>query len=77
MKSEKVFNVWAMIVLFCAFLMILWMLFRVFTAPDPVEWPMEKARIEKLMKKHGVEIVEIRWDNSMWFLRNGRYCQLK
>ena len=76
--GEKIFNIWAMIVLFCAYLMILWMVFRIFTVEAPVEWPVEgKARIEKLIKKHGVEVVEVRWDDSMWFLRNGRYCKLK
>ena len=78
-RGEKVFNIcWAIFVLFCAYLIIFWMLFRVFTAPAPVEWPVEgKARIERLMKKHGVEVVVVRWDGTMWFERNGQWCRFK
>lgn len=76
----------ALVILGCAFLMISWMLFKIFTTatddrPPRILPKNEKVRVERLLKKHGLldgaTIIEVADDGSYWFERGGRRCQLK
>ena len=75
----------ALIILFIAWCMICWMLFKIFTTeptacPPRVLSATEKIRYERLLQKHGlagqVSVVEVMPDGTMYFMRDGKRCLL-
>ena len=45
------------------------------------QWPeARKAEIKKLLHKHGLtgfSVVEVHWDDSLWFRRDGKLCKFQ
>ncbi|MDP2218514.1 MAG: hypothetical protein Q8J68_14650 [Methanolobus sp.] len=81
---EKIGKRLAIIVLFIAWLMICWLLFKVFTT-DPEDRPprvlseYQKVKIEKHCqdRKIRLEVIEIETDGRMTYLLNGQRCEIK
>lgn len=75
----------ATFILVCALCLICYLFYRIFTiAPEDrdshVMQATEKARFEKLLRKHGLQgqitLIEVADDGSLWFERGGRKCSL-
>ena len=86
-KAERIGKIAALIILVGALALIIYFFILVFSEgtdnrpPHVLPTAAEKIRVERLIKKHGLQyqasVIEIREDKSMWFRRGGQWCQLK
>jgi hypothetical protein len=45
--------------------------------PQPEYTPQQKKSDIALMKKHGADVLMVKWDDSVWITRNGQMIRIK
>ena len=45
--------------------------------PEPINDIIHRKATIRLMKKHGVDILMVKWDDSVWITRDGKMIKVK